>query len=61
MSIEILMLAILAAALMLIPLMKSVANGLVLGLTLVADNQQSIDLWPVGSAGIVMMAPPVVG
>jgi hypothetical protein len=61
MLIEIIILAGFAVALMLIPLMKSVGNGLVLGLTLVADNQQSIDPLPVGSAGIVMMALPVVG
>ena len=61
MLIEIMILAGFAVALMLIPLMKSVGNGLVLGLTLVADNQHSIDPLPVGSAGIVMMASPVVG
>jgi hypothetical protein len=61
MSIEILMLAVLAAALLLLPLIKVVANVLLLGLSIMEDNQLSIDPWPTGSAGIVMMAPPVLG
>ena len=61
MSIEILMLAVLAAALLLLPLIKVVANVLLLGLTIMEDNQLSIDPWPTGNAGIVMMAPPALG
>jgi hypothetical protein len=61
MSIEILMLAVLAAALLLLPLIKVVANVLLLGLTIMEDNQLSIDPWPPGSTGIVMMAPPALG
>jgi hypothetical protein len=61
MSIEILMLAVLSAELLLLPLIKVVANVLLLGLIIMEDNQLSIDPWPPGSAGIVMMAPPALG
>jgi hypothetical protein len=61
MLIEIMILAGFAAALMLVPLIKVVANVLLLGLSIMEDNQLSIDPWPPGSAGIVMMALPVVG
>jgi hypothetical protein len=61
MLIEIMILAGFAAVLLLLPLMKVIGNVLVLGLTIMEDNQLSIDPWPTGSAGIVMMAPPVLG
>jgi hypothetical protein len=61
MSIEMMVLAIFAAALLLLPLIKVVANVLLLGLTIMEDNQLSIDPWPPGGAGIVMMAPSALG
>jgi hypothetical protein len=61
MLIEIMILVGFAATLLLLPLVKVVANVLLLGLTIMEDNQLSIDPWPAGSAGIVMMAPPAVG
>ena len=61
MSIEMLMLAVLAAALLLLPLIKVVANVLLLGLTIMEDNQLGIDPWPTGGAGIVMTASPLPG
>ena len=60
MSIEIMVLALFASALVLEWLMKVVGNVLVLGLLLAADNQLGIAAWPTGGAGIVMMAPPLL-
>ncbi len=61
MSIEIIVLALIAGALLLEWLMKVVGNVLVLGLLLAADNQLGIDPWPTGGVGIVMMTPPLLG
>ena len=61
MSIEMMILVIFAVALLLLPLIKLVGNVLLLGLTIMEDNQLSIDPLPVGSTGIVMMAPSALG
>ena len=60
MSIEIMVLALFAVALLLESLMKIVGNVWVLGLMLSADNELSVDAWPTTGAGIVMMAPPLL-
>lgn len=61
MSVEIMLLALFAVALLLETLLKNVGRVLQLGLNLAADNQASMGLWPASGAGIVMMALPLLG